>query len=268
LFSFAIAALIGAAMREPYGNHVALIRVSGAITGGRSGTGGLLGDSHTGAEDVVAQLERARKCKSAKAIVIRINSPGGSAAGSEEVYNEIMRIRKSGKPVYTSMADVAASGGYFIASACDRIYADATTITGSIGVIFSGGEMSELYKKIGYRPETIKSGKFKDIGSPARPMTPEEHKMLQAMIDNMYDVFLSDVAKGRKLPKAARAEADRQNRRSAGHRACRRASRQAQTRLERHRIRQAGRDHRHVARRQPRRHIEPLRGLAEQTSPR
>lgn len=178
--------------------HVALIRVSGPITGGSSGSD-FWGEVRAGSEDIVDQLERARKNPHARAIVIRIDSPGGSGAGSEEIYNQIMRVRKRGKPVYTSMADIAASGGYYIASACHKIYADANTVTGSIGVIFSVADMSELFRKIGYRPEVVKSGKFKDIGSPARPLTSEERKLIQDMIDEMYETFLRSVAKGRGL---------------------------------------------------------------------
>ncbi len=181
------------------GGNLALIRVTGTITGGRSSSGIFTGGS-TGAEDLVSQLERARKDDGVKAILVRINSPGGSAAGSEEAWREIMRVRKAGKPVYASMADIAASGGYYIASACDRIYADANTVTGSIGVIFSGADMSELYGKIGFRPEIIKSGKYKDIGSPARPLTPEERALLQNMINGMYAQFVAAVAKGRNMP--------------------------------------------------------------------
>ncbi len=191
---------VGAAVSSGGGDtsakHVALVRVSGAITGGGSESD-VWGSTSAGSEDIVDQLERARKNKNAKAVVIRINSPGGSAAGSEEIYNQIMRIRKEGKPVYASMADVAASGGYYVASACNRIYADSNTITGSIGVIFSVGDMSELFRKIGYRPEVVKSGKFKDIGSPARPLTPEERKLIQDMITDIYETFLKSVAQGR-----------------------------------------------------------------------
>jgi protease-4 len=179
------------------GKHIALIRVSGVITGGGSSSD-FFGGSTSGSEDIIDQLERARKNDRAKAIIIRIDSPGGSAAASEEVWNEIMRVRKS-KPVYTSMGDVAASGGYYIASACDRIFADYNTLTGSIGVIFSLADMSELYRKIGYRPEVVKSGKYKDIGSAARPLTPDERALLQGMIDSVYDKFLTSVAEGRRM---------------------------------------------------------------------
>lgn len=184
-----------------YGSHVALIRVTGVITTGGGG-GGLFGGTSAGSEDIIDQLERARKKSEVKAIVLRINSPGGSPAASEEVYNEINRVRKSGKIVYTSMADVAASGGYYIASASDRIYADSSTLTGSIGVIWDITDMSGLYKKIGFSPQVIKSGKFKDIGSSNRPLTPEERQLLQDIVMETYGQFVKAVADGRHMPVA------------------------------------------------------------------
>lgn len=183
-----------------YGRHIALIRVDGVITAGRS-TSGLFSGSYCGSEDLIEQLERARKNKDVGAVVLRIDSPGGSPAGAEEVYKEIMRVRKT-KPVYSSMADVAASGAYYIASASDRIYADSSTLTGSIGVIWDVADMSGLYKKIGFNPQVIKSGKFKDIGSPNRPLTPEERALLQAIVMETYGQFVNAVAEGRKLPVA------------------------------------------------------------------
>ena len=181
------------------GRHIALIRVSGVITAGKSG-GGFFGDSVAGSEDLIAQLEKARKNPDARVIVIRINSPGGSPSGSEEVYNEIQRVRRDGKTVYTSMGDVAASGGYYIASATDKIYADSNTLTGSIGVILPLADMSELYKKIGYRSQTVKAGKYKDMGSSDRPLTPEERALLQGLVNDTYGNFLQAVAKGRNMP--------------------------------------------------------------------
>jgi len=184
-----------------YGSHVALIRVSGVITAGRSQSG-IFSGSYCGSDDLIEQLERARKNDDVKAIVLRIDSPGGSPAGSEEVYNEIMRVRRAGKIVYTSMADVAASGGYYIASASDRIYANASTLTGSIGVIWDVTDMSGLYKKIGFNPQVVKSGKFKDIGSSNRPLTPDERALLQGIITDTYGQFVKAVAEGRHLPVA------------------------------------------------------------------
>lgn len=193
------AAIVGAGGKKVTGDHIALIRVSGVITAGRSEPG-LFGDAVSGSEDIVSQLVKARRDRSAKAVLIRINSPGGSPAGSEEVWNEIRRVREAGKPVYVSMGDVAASGGYYIACAADRIFADDSTITGSIGVIVNTADLSGLYRKIGVNPETIKSGKFKDIGSPDRPLTPEERQILQGIVDSAFERFVRAVAEGRKMP--------------------------------------------------------------------
>jgi protease-4 len=184
-----------------YGSHVALIRVEGIITAGK-GSGGLFTGSYCGSEDLIEQLERARKNDDVKAIVLRMDSPGGSPAGSEEVYNEIMRVRRDDKIVYASMADVAASGGYYIACASNRIYADSSTLTGSIGVIWDITDMSGLYRKIGFNPQVIKSGKFKDIGSSNRPLTPEERALLQGIVMETYEQFVKAVAEGRHLPVA------------------------------------------------------------------
>ena len=181
------------------GEHIALIRITGVITSGRSVTS-MFSDSTAGSDDLIDQLEKARKNKSVKAIVLRINSPGGSPAASEEVYKELMRIRADKKPIYTSMADVAASGGYYIAAASDKIYADDSTLTGSIGVIWDVADMSGLFKKIGYSPQVVKSGKFKDIGSSNRPLTPEERTLLQGIVMDTYEQFVKAVATGRKLP--------------------------------------------------------------------
>lgn len=181
------------------GDHIALIRITGVITSGSS-VAGVFSNSTTGSDDLIDQLEKARKNKSVKAIVLRINSPGGSPAASEEIYKELMRIRAASKPVYASMADVAASGGYYIAAASDKIYADESTLTGSIGVIWDAADMSGLFKKIGYSPQVVKSGKFKDIGSPNRPLTAEERALLEGIVMDTYDQFVKAVATGRQLP--------------------------------------------------------------------
>lgn len=183
------------------GDKIALIHVSGVITGG-SGGGGFFEGTSAGAENIIEALERARKDKSVKAVVVRIDSPGGSPAGSQEVYNEILRVRKEGKVVVASMADVAASGGYYIAAACDKIYANGSTLTGSIGVIMETTDMSQLYKKIGLDVNVIKTGKFKDMGSGARKMTPEERQIVAAMLDDTFRQFISAVSQGRKMPES------------------------------------------------------------------
>jgi protease-4 len=135
-----------------------------------------------------------------KAIVLDINSPGGSVGAVQEIYSRILRVKKTKHiPFVALFGDVAASGGYYIASACDKIVAHPGTLTGSIGVIFEVQNMEGLFSKIGFKMDPIKSGAHKDIGSPARPMTPEERKILQDLIDDAYGQFVQAVADGRKM---------------------------------------------------------------------
>lgn len=147
------------------------------------------------------RLERLANRKDVKAIVITINSPGGSVGAVQELYSVIQRVRKKhDKPIVAHLGDVAASGGYYLAVTCDQIVALPGSLVGSIGVIFSSSNIEELFKKIGIKSRVIKSGKMKDIGSMTRPMTPEEHKLLQDLIDNAYGQFLGAVVAGRKRP--------------------------------------------------------------------
>ncbi|MEW6557922.1 MAG: signal peptide peptidase SppA [Elusimicrobiota bacterium] len=148
---------------------------------------------------IVKRLKKLNENPSIKAVVLRINSPGGTVAAVQEIYSEIIKLRKNKKVVVASFADIAASGGYYIASACDKIIAQPGTLTGSIGVILEIGNLSELMRKIGVKIEVIKSGKHKDIGNFAREMTAEEHKILQDLINDAYEQFLSAVISGRKL---------------------------------------------------------------------
>ena len=180
----------------PGGQRIGVIRIEGAIMGGR-GAGGLFG-SGAGSDDILAQIDRARRDSSIKAVVLRINSPGGSAAASEEIYKEVMRLRERHKPVIASMGDMAASGGYYVAAAADQIMADGSTLTGSIGVIMQMENLQGLMGKLGISSNTIKSGKFKDIGSYSRPMSAEERQLLQALINDTYEQFVSAVIAGRK----------------------------------------------------------------------
>jgi protease-4 len=133
-----------------------------------------------------------------KAVVLRINSPGGAVGASQEMHEMVAKLRdREHKPVVISMGDVAASGGYYIACAANRIMALRGTLTGSVGVIFSKPQISELTKKIGYETEIVKSGRFKDAGSPTRSMTPQERQMFDYLIDNTFQQFLSDILKFR-----------------------------------------------------------------------
>ncbi|MCJ7663226.1 MAG: signal peptide peptidase SppA, partial [Desulfobacterales bacterium] len=134
-----------------------------------------------------------------KAIVLRIDSPGGGGGASQEIYQEVIKARGA-KPVVASFGGVAASGGYYVACGADKIVANPGTITGSIGVVMQFANLEELLKKIGYKGYVIKSGTHKDIGSPFREMTPEEKELLQGVIDTVHQQFIKAVAEGRKLP--------------------------------------------------------------------
>ena len=136
---------------------------------------------------------------SVKAVVVRINSPGGVVAPTQEIFSAIQRLRKGGKPVVASLGAVAASGGYYVATACDRVYANPGTLTGSIGVIMQMANVQGLLKKVGVEYVVIKSGAFKDVGNFARQMTPEERKILQRLLDDVYGQFVDAVAEGRGL---------------------------------------------------------------------
>ncbi len=153
-----------------------------------------------GSQQIAKQITNMAKRKAVKAIVLDINSPGGSVGAVQEIYSAIMKAKaETHKPFIARFGEVSASGGYYVASACDQNFALPGTITGSIGVIFSVNDFAGLMKKIGMENNTIKSGKFKDIGSPTRPMTPEERKLLQGMIDDSYDQFVHAVALGRHM---------------------------------------------------------------------
>jgi protease-4 len=151
------------------------------------------------AEYIVNKLDKFGKQKEIKAVILRINSPGGTVAAVQEIYSEIIKLRKSGKIAVASFGDVAASGGYYIASACDKIVANPGTITGSIGVILEAGNADTLLKKIGIKMEAIKSGKYKDSGSFYREMTKDERDIFQKLVDETYSQFTEAVSKGRNI---------------------------------------------------------------------
>src|SRR5205823_7348630 len=156
------------------------------------------------------RLDAAAEDCHVKAVVLRINSPGGAVTGSDIMYQEVLNFRQdTGKPVVACMMDVAASGAYYIAMGCDKVYAHPTTVTGSIGVIMSLYNASGLFIKLGVSSEPIKSGPNKDIGNPGRPMTDEERAILQGMVNGFYDQFVKVVVRGRSLPEPqVRALAD------------------------------------------------------------
>lgn len=173
---------------------IALITLDGAIES--SSNKGFMDDLYT-ASGVMKALKKAQDDKSVVGVLLKVNSPGGTVAMSQELYGTILRLRKE-KPVVVSMGDVAASGGYYIASAADRIFASEGTITGSIGVIFSTYDAHSLLgDKLGITSNVVKSGKFKDIGSSNRPMTNDERKLIQSLVNNSYQQFLAAITKGR-----------------------------------------------------------------------
>lgn len=131
-----------------------------------------------------------------KGVVLRIDSPGGAVAPTQELYEELLKLGQT-KPIVTSMGTVAASGGYYLSCATDWIVSNPGTITGSVGVIMEFTNVEDLFNKLGIRNRTIKSGTFKDTGNPMRPMTPEEEALLQAMIMDTYDQFVEAVLRGR-----------------------------------------------------------------------
>jgi len=150
------------------------------------------------AEEQIEELTSFRNDDTVKAVIIRIDSPGGAVGASQELYDEIRRTDRV-KPVIASMGSVAASGGYYAALGAREIYANPGTITGSIGVIFKFANLQDLFDKIGYKNEVVKSGALKDIGASDRPLSDEERAFLQALIDNVHSQFVKAVAQQRKL---------------------------------------------------------------------
>jgi len=159
---------------------------------------GMLMDSR----DIVRQLSDYRHDPQVRGIILRIDSPGGAVAPAQEIYSEIMKLRADHKTVYASMGTVAASGGYYIACAADYVLASPGTLTGSISAVMAFNNIEELTKKVGVKPNIIKSGKFKDVGSPLRAMTPEEQNLLQDVVDDVHEQFVQAIATGRDLPLA------------------------------------------------------------------
>lgn len=172
----------------PGGQKVAIVEVEGTIID---------------TSDLVRDLKDDLDNGSVRAVVVRINSPGGVVGPTQEVYEALTRLRNAGKPVVASLGAVAASGGYYIAAAANRIYANPGTLTGSIGVIMQMPNVEGLLKKVGVEYVVVKAGEHKDIGNPSRPMSPEERRILQALLDDVHAQFIDAVARGRHLDRAA-----------------------------------------------------------------
>jgi protease-4 len=153
-------------------------------------------------EEVVRQLKKYRDNRAVKAIVLRVNSPGGAVAASQEIYEEVKKTRDGGKPVVASMGDVAASGGFYVSCGASMIVANPGTLTGSIGVIFQYIQIEELMKKIGVDAPTYKSGRYKDVGSPFRRSTDDDRRFFEQLIADVYGQFVDVVVEERKLERA------------------------------------------------------------------
>ncbi|HLG43878.1 MAG TPA: signal peptide peptidase SppA [Nitrospirales bacterium] len=167
------------------GDKVALIRIEGVIVDSR---------------EVIEELRRYKENSSIKAIVLRIDSPGGGVVPSQEIYTEVRKVRADGKiKLVASMGNVAASGGYYIAAATDKIVANPGTLTGSIGVIMELANVKDLLEKVGVQSVVIKSGRYKDLASPFRAMSADEQALLQGVLDDVHAQFIEAVADGRSL---------------------------------------------------------------------
>ena len=175
---------------------IAVVNVQGEIV---SGSEGFFGSAQATSGNLVSQLEQARNDDAVSAVVLRLNTPGGSVVASDEISREVAKVRRAGKTVVAAMGEVAASGGYFIAAGANSIVANPSTITGSIGVIMVLLNLEGAAGKLGVDPIVIKAGRLKDIGSPFREMTPRERRIFQGLLDEAHRRFMNVVARGRRM---------------------------------------------------------------------
>ena len=181
IFLFSISGMFTS---SPGGGKIGIVEIEGSIAD---------------LKDVMADVVRFKEDDSIRGVIVRINSPGGAVGPTQEAASEIKKLRAK-KKVYVSMGSVCASGGYYIAATGEKIYANPSTITGSIGVIMQQTVVEDLMKKIGVQSNTIKAGSMKDVGNPFRKMTDSERQYLQGIIDSIHEQFIKDVAEGRKMP--------------------------------------------------------------------
>lgn len=175
---------LGKGTRWPGAEKVGVVEIKGVITDART---------------ILKQLDRFKEDDNIKAIVLRVNSPGGAVGPSQEILREVEKIREK-KKVVASLGTLAASGGYYVSCGADLIMASPGTATGSIGVLMQFANVGQLTKKLGLDFFSLKAGRYKDVGSPFRPMTKKEAAYLQHLLDDIYQQFIGDVAKNRKLP--------------------------------------------------------------------
>lgn len=183
----------------PAAREIAVIYVDGVIVSGPSSPGGLLSGRTAGSETIVRQLEQARRDDAVQAVVLRVDSPGGSAFASDEIWRATQRLKESGKPLVVSMGGVAASGGYYVAAGADAIYAEPGTITGSIGVFSGKFSLGGLYEKVGVETEIFTRGRNAALYSPSRPMDETELETVDRLVGATYAQFKDRVAQGRGL---------------------------------------------------------------------
>jgi protease-4 len=193
---------------------VVVLFLSLVISHFRGGDGALFADKVgvvdirgiiTESREINRQINEYAERDDVKAIILRIDSPGGGVGPSQEIYREVMKVRDK-KKIVASMGSIAASGGYYIASATHKIIANPGTITGSIGVIIEFANVEELLSKVGLKGFVVKSGQFKDIGSPLREMSGEERRLVQGVVDDLHQQFVGAVAEGRGMESAVVSE--------------------------------------------------------------
>ena len=177
-----VASIIRALVGRP-GERIGVVEIEGVIA-----------ESRQTMEDIV----RFGEDPSIKGVILRINSPGGSVGPTQEIFREVVKLKEK-KKVFVSMGSLCASGGYYLAAAGEKVYANPSTITGSIGVIMQSVILEDLLKKIGVKSNTIKAGDLKDAGTPFREMTPEERAYLNEVVKNIHEQFIKDIAAGRKM---------------------------------------------------------------------
>ncbi|MHA2958183.1 signal peptide peptidase SppA [Priestia megaterium] len=181
---------------------IAVLEVNGTIQDTGSGSSPLMSQTGYNHQAFLKQLEAAKNDKAVKGVIIKVNSPGGGVVESAEIHKKIEELKKeTKKPVYISMGSMAASGGYYISTAANKIYAIPDTLTGSLGVIMQSVNYGKLADKLGVESVVIKSGAHKDIMSPTREMTGEEKEIMQTLVDNSYDGFVNVISEGRHLSK-------------------------------------------------------------------
>ena len=180
-------------------NSIAIIPITGAIMSGTSQTSGLLSSNTAGSETIVAQINEARKNDNIKAVVLRVDSPGGSAFASDEIWRAVEKLKEEKKPVITSMGGIAASGGYYVASNSTKIFAEETTITGSIGVYSGKFSMSELLRTLHIHTERLNIGTEGSLYSTIYPWSNEQEQKMEEMVEETYERFKDRVSKGRSL---------------------------------------------------------------------